>query len=233
MRVLPSRFIIIRWTTRALIAFAYGVRETQVFAGPTWINSERYDIEAKIEESRVKEAAKLPHPRRGEQNLLMMQKLLEERFKLKVNRETKELPIYALVVGKDGPKFSETKDPLPSPVSDNAQLPIRQQKTTWDDGKLVMMGASVGDLVELLSRHVGREVFDETGLKGTYDFTLQWTTEAQAPVFGDDSGKAPSPDSSEPSIFTTIQEQLGLKLQSQKGPVKVVVVEHIEKPSEN
>jgi len=233
MRVLPSRFIIIRWTTRALIAFAYGVRETQVFAGPTWINSERYDIEAKIEESRVKEAATLPHPRRGEQNLLMMQKLLEERFKLKVNRETKELPIYALVVGKDGPKFSETKDPLPSPVSDNAQLPIRQQKTTWDDGKLVMMGASVGDLVELLSRHVGREVFDETGLKGTYDFTLQWTTEAQAPVFGDDSGKAPSPDSSEPSIFTTIQEQLGLKLQSQKGPVKVVVVEHIEKPSEN
>jgi uncharacterized protein (TIGR03435 family) len=104
-------------------------------------------------------------------------------------------------------------------------------------GKLVAQGVPLSNLVEVLSQEklVGRTVVNKTGLAGNYDFTLQWTSdESQAPTGGQQgTDNTPSPDSSEPSIFTAIQEQLGLKLESQKGPVEILVIDRVEKPSEN
>jgi len=239
----PGRFITTGATVKQLIALAYNVRDMQISGGPSWTDSERYDIDAKEEDADVAALEKLPPDQRVEQHRLMVQGLLADRFKLKLRHESKESSVYALVIAKDGPKLQESKpgDTYPNGIKGPDGRPAgRPQMMHMGPGELTGQGLPLESLARLLSQHLGREVLDQTGLKGNYDFTLKWTPEQSPPAMaiGPEGGKpgtdnAPPPESSGPSIFTAIQEQLGLKLESTKGPVEILVIDHIERPSEN
>ncbi len=164
-----------------------------------------------------------------------------------VHRETKELPVYALVIAKNGPKLHEAKpgDTYANGIKGPDGGPtgtgiMRVKMGAGGTSELVGQGLPIESLVRLLSGQLHRTVLDKTGMKGIYDIMLQWTPDeshgamfkgAEGGQLGTDS--APSPESSGPSIFTAIQEQLGLKLESQKGPVEILVIDHVERPSEN
>jgi len=221
---------------KQLIALAYHVKEIQVSGGPSWIDSERFDVNAKEEDADAAALEKLPPPQREEQLRLRVQSLLAERFKLNLQHESKEFPIYALVVAKNGPKLQESKPVESSANPGSGGIP---QMMRMGPGELTGQGLPMDSLATLLSQQLGLNVVNKTGLKGQYDFTLRWAAEQgrtgmiQGPPAGPGADNAPPPESSGPSIFTAIQEQLGLKLESQKGPVDSLVVEHVEKPSGN
>lgn len=217
---------------KMLIGFAYNMKDFQISGGPAWIDSERYDIEAKMDESTIAALKKLTPEQALEQRRLMVQSLLLERFNLKVSHSTKDLPIYALVVAKNGPKLTKSADAPAGPGGPGPRSRVR-----FGVGELNATGAPISTLIDSLAREVGRTIVDKTGLDGRYDFTLHWNSDRQslsaAGPADASQGPAPSQDSSGPSIFTALQEQLGLKLESQKGPVETLVIESIAKPSEN
>jgi uncharacterized protein (TIGR03435 family) len=170
----------------------------------------------------------------------MLQALLADRFKLSIHRETKELPVYALVAAKNGPKLQEAKADATYPNGIKGPDGVaRGGMMRIGGGEVTGQGLPIANLTRMLSQQLGRTVIDKTGLTGKYDFTLQWTPdESQGPMFKGADGAPPGgnpapPESSGPSLFTAIQEQLGLKLESQKGPVEIIVIDHVEKPSQN
>ena len=189
--------------------WAYGIPDDREYAlvGPDWLTNERFDIQATF-----------PAGTQPQQVRQMTQTLLAERFKLALHRETRQLPIYVLVVGKNGPKIHAVED--------------GQARTSGGAGILEATRITLQKLADLLARMTGQQVVDETGIKGVFDFTLKWSP--------DETQKGATPDdaagsgSSGPSLFSALQEQLGLKLEGRKGPVEVLVVDHIEKaPTEN
>jgi len=237
----PGRFTASGMTVRFLITAAYDVKDFQVSGGPSWIESERYDIEAKEPDSIAEELPKLPLEQRRKQLGLMVQSLLADRFQLKLHRESKELPVYALVVAKNGPKLQQAKpgDTYPKGIKGPDGVG-HAGVMRMGPGELTGQALPIASLAHLLSQQLGRDVLDQTGLKGNYDFTLKWTPEpGEGMMLGGPGGggpppeSAPPPDTSGPSLFTAIQEQLGLKLESRKGPVEVLVIDHVERPSEN
>ena len=157
----------------------------------------------------------------------MLQAVLAERFQLKVHREPKQVPIYALVVGKKGAKMKESRN---GTSSDAGNVNSHSQRG-FRTGQAVQMPT----LALMLSRlDLGREVVDRTGLTGRYDFTLRCApTEAMRPVINGQMQPISEEDAALPSIFTALQEQLGLKLEPTKGPIEGLVIDHIEQPSEN
>jgi len=233
-----TRFTATNLTTKDFIQFAYYLQEYQLSKGPNWIYSTRYDIDAKLPDATVGELQKLSQFQQMDQVRLMLQSLLADRFMLKVNRETKEVPVYILVVARDGPKLTETAPISSDDANLNAQGPPRGPRVgITGRGQITGTGVPVSLFADILSRQLGRKVLDRTGIKGNYDFKLQWTPDESQPSSGAEGNPtvpaAPASDSSEPAIFTAIQEQLGLKLQSQKGPVEILVIDRIEQPSEN
>jgi uncharacterized protein (TIGR03435 family) len=204
---------------------AYGIPEPRIFGGPKWLDSERFDIEAKMDSSVADQLRTLSRDQRKLQTQEMFQQLLADRFKLTIHWETRDLPIYALVVAKNGPNLHESKEP------EGGSL------TSAGTGQFTVQGVSLADmarsLTQELSKELGRVVIDKTGISGRYDVTLKWTPDTGEAALNDGTdGTAPPPDSG-PSIFTAIQEQLGLKLESAKDPVQVLVIDHVEMPSEN
>ena len=199
---------------RTLLVNAYHLMIDQVAGLPGWADSDTFDIEAKMDEESASALEKLPNKEKYHQQDLMLQELLADRFKLKVHRETKDLPVYALVVAKGGLKIKE------SPDATDGSYSMRMGPTGgWQiDGP----GIAIGSLTISLTNEVGRTIVDKTGLTGKYDITLKWTPEWQQGTA--DSG---------PSIFAALEEQLGLKLESTKGPVGTIVVDHVEKPQQN
>lgn len=186
-------------TVKILLRNAYGLQDYQISGGPGWISTAGFDIEARAD-------AGAGEPAR-EQVLKMIGALLADRFRLASHRETGQLPIYALVVGKRGAKLQ---------AAGSGAAPTRSLKM----GHLVTKKMSMTELANILTFDLKRPVRDDTGLKGDFAFTLEW-----APGLGQsDAG---------PSLFTAVQEQLGLKLESTKGPVEVLVIDHVERPSEN
>jgi len=174
----------------------------------------------------------------------MLQELLADRFNLPLHRETKGFPVYGLVIAQSGPKLHKSKpgDTYSNGAKGPDGLPLGPgpHVMRFTGGQLICQGVPVAFLARELSRQLRGTVLDKTGLNGNYDFTLQWTPdESEARMFrGTEDGQqgtenTPSLESSGPSIFTAIQEQLGLKLESQNGPVDVLVIDHVEKPSEN
>jgi uncharacterized protein (TIGR03435 family) len=238
---LPDRFSARGATAKSLIAYAYHVEEFQVSGGPGWISSEKYDIDAGPSGSVLKDLQQLPPDQRGRQFGLMVQSLLADRFKLALHGEMAELPVYALVVAKNGPKLQEAKPEDAYHPRGRAPTSMMQRGAGQLTGRWVTMEL----LAQQLSKQLGRTVQDQTDLNGRYNFTLNWKPDqTQAPDLSvskyvvPENGKggavrAPPPKSTGPSIFTAIQEQLGLKLDLQKAPVEVLVVDHIEKPPEN
>jgi uncharacterized protein (TIGR03435 family) len=225
-RILPGRLLVTYSSLRDLIAFAYGVRTDQIAEGSSWIVSDHYDIEAKaagnVAGSQIAGA--------------MLQALLEDRFKLMLHRETRQLPVYELTALKNGLKLQPTKEgscapfssdspPLPA-TADTPRVPFCGPRTgrngvNWVlNGQGVVMEAFAG----ILSFHLNKTVLDRTGLTGSYDVHLEWAVDELAPVPDDLSGE---------SLFTALREQLGLRLESAKGPVEVLVIDHAERPSGN
>ena len=204
-----------------LITWAYDVYGDHICGKPQWLDAERYDIVANGPQE--SETAVRP-PGQISPLQQMMQALLAERFKLAVHRETRELPIYALVVAKSGLKVRLTE--APDIMGQNPfSMPGR--------GRLIGAGVSAEMLAKVLSHQVGRSVQDQTGLQGVFDFKLEW--EPDPPTGGAGSAPPALVDlRAGRSLFSAIQEQLGLKLEARKGPVEVLVIDHIERtPTEN
>jgi uncharacterized protein (TIGR03435 family) len=228
-------------TLQMLIREAYGVQDNQIAGAPNWLDSEKYDIEARMEKSVAAELHKLSPDQRTLEQQRMLQALLADRFKLSLHRESKELPEYMLVIAKNGPKLQESKagDTYPNGITGPGGLPLGPHMMRMGRGQLTGQALSMADLVRLLSRRLGRTVLDQTGLTANYDFTLRWTPdEIQGPTLAGTEGgqqgtdSAPSSESSASSIFTAIQDQLGLKLEPQRAPMEILVIDHAEMRSE-
>ena len=242
-------------TARNLIEQAYGIpwtpgRNERVLGGPRWIDNNQYDVDARIDQSLVARFEKLSHEERKEQMSLMMQSLLADRFKLKVHVQSAELPIYALMSAKGGPKLTVTKDVPTTTGEDQPPSKVGFPMTAEDvrkgilvlyRGQAAEMTAKATTLDELVhwlagySEIGGRTVVNRTGLLEPYDFTLRWTRErliAQGPL-DEQLRSAPSNIPEAPGLFTALQEQLGVQLMSTKGLVEVLVIDHIDLPSQN
>jgi uncharacterized protein (TIGR03435 family) len=270
----PGQITYTNVTVKNVLMNAYGVKGFQL-SGPGWLDSERFDIVAKVPRGATKE-----------QFMVMLQNLLAERFKLTLHREKKDLPMYALVVGKNGPKMKESvEEPAPKegdapkaggaaadgPLAEGGMRKLTMGKdgfpvlppSSGGRGATAMMfmngnarmtanGQTMSGLAEMLSGQFDLPVEDMTGLTGKYDFTLTFAPEGgglgmkmammapphDAPPSGDGGPGMPAastPDSqSSPSLMTALQEQLGLKLEQRKGPVDLLVIDHLEKtPVEN
>jgi uncharacterized protein (TIGR03435 family) len=213
-------------TLQSVITSAFGVLDFQVSGGPDWLSTERYDIEAKMEASVADVLQKLRPDERRLARQKMLQALLVDRFKLAIHRGAKELPVYALVITKTGPKLQEAKpgDTYPKgfKTADGcAGAGMMMIGESLGANTMTAQGVTIASLVDTLSASLGRPVLDKTGLTGRYDFRLTWAPDEN------------QTDSSAPSLFTAIQEQLGLKLESGRGPVPTIVIDHIERPSGN
>jgi bla regulator protein BlaR1 len=244
-----GRFVATNISVKGLIHIAYGVQDFQISGGPPWLGSDRYDIEAKAEgpsEGDIRNMSEEQRKLEMDRRRLMLQALLAERFKLTLHKESKEAPIYALVVAKNGPKLKEaTREelappPAPADPSDKPdpkrEFKVKGQGIGMRPGEVSGQAVKLSFLADVLSNQpeLGRTVLDKTGLKGSYDFTLKWTAEGpQGPMFKGPGDAPPPPDPNGPSLFTALEEQLGLKLESQKGPVDLLVIDRVEKASEN
>lgn len=216
-----SSIVLMNRTTKQLIEIAYNIQDSELSPGPKWTEITRFDVDAKIDDAIVASALanKLTRGEQLDQARLMLQSLLADRFKLRVHNEKKELSINALVVAKGGLKIR----PVPTAIS--------PPKAPSGETTFAVLG-STDIFIAALSQVPaidGRPIVDRTGLKGDYLWTFHWTP--------DDSNATVVPpgvpDNQGPSIFTALREQLGLKLVSTKGPVDVLVIDHVEQPSPN
>jgi bla regulator protein blaR1 len=231
-----GRLVVKNAPLKSLVTLAYDVQDFQISGGPTWVSTARYDVTAKADAVTAEDD---PHKIKTDEQRekfqqrqrMRIQALLADRFQLKIGRTTKELPIYALKVAKNGPKLQESKE-----EDGNQFQGVRMSRP----GDVTAGKVGMQFLTRILAHSVGRPVIDQTGLTGKYDFKLEWTPDQNQP--GGLGGPGPGPDGAlrpppvdpnGPSIFTAIEEQLGLKLESQKGPVEMLTIDAVEKPSEN
>jgi bla regulator protein blaR1 len=230
-------------TLQRVIQMAYGVEDYQISGAPKWLNAETYNLEAKTESHIADKLRELTFEQRGVEQQPMLQALLADRCKLILHRESRELPVYALTIAKGGLKIQQAK---PDNTYPNGMKDLNGHGhgniMGFGRGSLTGQGVPIAFLARMLSQQqLGRPVLDMTGLKGDYDFALEWTPgESHREMFkgtevsGQEGSLSPSSfDSSGASIFTAIQDQLGLKLESQRGPVEILVIDHVERPSEN
>lgn len=226
----PNAFKATGVTVRSLIGEAYGVQQNQIAGAPEWVDSEKYDIDVKMADEPV---TKVPQTGIGiERMRLMLQALLAERFQLTLRRENRETAVYALMVADGGPKLQEVKSESgPRPIGADEIMP-KKSFMTMGPGELVNQGASLVLLVQQLSQRVGRPVVDQTGLKGAYDFSLRWAPDENGMLKSSEPVdiSAQSSESSGSSIFTAVQEQLGLKLEAKTLPLQTLVIDHVERP---
>jgi uncharacterized protein (TIGR03435 family) len=212
-----SHFRTVNLSVKDLIQFAYGLPVSQILGGPPWLDSAMFDIDAKSDPSVDAELHALPTAEARRRKQAMVQALLADRFHLAAHQETRQLPIFNLVLAKAGPRFQ------PDPNIGN----------TVDTGRNHLHVSGMQNTLPILARELsqvlGRVVVDQTGLTGSYDLKLRWTPEDAPPPL---LNGAPDPNAP-PDLFTAIQEQLGLKLESSKGPVPILVLDHVEMPSAN
>ena len=228
------------WT---LILQAFGVQRTQLVGVPDWSETARYDIVAKAE---TEIQGGPPGSPPGPLNF-MLQDLLEDRFKLRTHRETREMPVYALRLARSDGKLGEGLKPSaidcaamrgrgrggrmgpppgPPPLGERPQCGMRVAPN-----QVLAGGVALTQLTQMLSQFTQRIVVDRTGLSGNFDIDLSFTPE-RMPQGPPPPGAPPlNIDPNGPSLFTALQEQLGLKLESDKAPVEVLVIDHVERPT--
>lgn len=226
-----GRLTVTNNTLRNIIRNAYNLQNYQIIGGPDWMNNDRWDITAKA-------ADDTPPP----EMLLMLRTLLADRFKLVVRRETRQLPMFAVVLarpdGRLGPQlrastvdcaalFAAAKARGEQPPPTTNGRPTCGTRT--QRGNMMTTGTSMADFARNIAPSTGRPVVDKTGLKGSYDIDLTWTPDQGPP--NPDGAAAPPGDGV--SLFTAVQEQLGLKLDAQLGPVDVLVIESVQPPTED
>jgi uncharacterized protein (TIGR03435 family) len=233
MHIAPGgRFTARNITVKQLIEDAYDIRGFQISGAPGWLGSARYDIVAKAADSPENDPSHLSESERKafeQQHRRRLQSLLITRFHLQTHNMSKEGPVYALVIAKNGSKLRAARGEKPN-----------NRGMTMRPGQLEGQGVPISFLAKYLSQQLSRIVVDDTGLAGIYDFTLMWAPDERlsqmfknAGAENEGAGDALPSGASGPSVFTAIQEQLGLKLKSKKAPVDVLVIDHVEKPSEN
>jgi uncharacterized protein (TIGR03435 family) len=239
-------------TILMLIQQAYGVEAYQISGAPDWLNRDRYDLAAEVDDSLTEELSKGAVSQLAAAQQPMLLELLADRFDLSVHRETRQLPVYALVVAKTGSTFHEANPGGTYPNGNKDSLGNGHgEMLRWLRGQVVGQGIPISVLAQHLSRELGRPVLDRTALIGRYDFTLQWSNIRMFPreymvVPGSpgastkgmelDAPSAQSAEFSGPSIFTALHDQLGLDLlesDEQTSPAQILVIDRIEKPSEN
>ena len=206
--VKPKSFEAAGMSLAVLIQWAYDVREFQVTGGPDWLKSTRFDVRAKAENSTSEG-----------QMRQMLQALLADRCHLQLHLETKEFSVYALTIARNGPKLQTTKE-------------ISRSNIQIRSGTLSGFGAPMATLAQALTVLMERPVLDKTGVEGKYDFRLDYDPTT---VYSREAalGNPPAPVPGASSIFTALQEQLGLRLDSQTSPLEILVIDELEKPSEN
>ena len=211
-----GRFVARGATLGFLIQYAYRLKPAQISGGPDWLNTDRFDIEARADREANKD--------NDDALILMLRSALEDRFKLKSHHETKEQPIFLLTVAKSGSKLKpSTNLPQTQTLSGRGAASVASNLHTMSS-----RGATLANLAAQLSQILGRIVIDQTGLTGTFDIQLAWSDQAGATPPG-----AGDPALDGPSLFSALQEQLGLRLESSRGPVETLVIDSAEKPSDN
>jgi uncharacterized protein (TIGR03435 family) len=215
MSLYPNRIKIINSTLKFCVQMGWNVKDFQVSGGAGWMDTERYDIDA---------VAANPFTR--EESRTMLRALLADRFGLVVHSETQERQGYVLVTARNGPK-------LPPPIDDPSVLFSR---TPSGDRTLKATNVSMARFAEALSLPLGAIVVDRTGIEGQFDVSFQWTPDPNDQRMAKSGEPAPPPPTDAvpgPSIFTALQEKLGLRLESKKVPVEVIVIERANRPTEN
>ena len=205
---MPGRHVLLLDTTvEQFLLLGYGVQQSQLASVPDWVKMTRWDVDG------VPDVEGQPSWRQLQG---MVQKILTERFGLQLHHEQREMAVFALTVAKGGPKMTvNTSDPNGWMNQQNGDANGRHVEA--------LMNASMADLAMILQFHVDRPVVDQTGLKGHYDFKLQWTA---------DDAQLAAPDAA-PGLFTAIQDQIGLKLERVRSPADVLVIDKVERPGAN
>jgi uncharacterized protein (TIGR03435 family) len=240
----PDRYVASNCSLQMLIKEAYGTDDYRILGGPQWINSARYEIEARIDVETYRQLQKLNYDQLKLAHQQMVQALLSDRFKLEIHQDTKVLPIYSLVITKNGPKLREASlgETYANGAQDPGGRPLgphtvgNKSSLKGSEWIVVLTGqaASLDVLANAVRVYLGRTIVDNSGLKGQYDFqiTFNWPFDS-----GDDPKQQPDNDTppqySERTLFDAFRDQLGLKLVPQKGPAEVLVVDHVERPSGN
>jgi uncharacterized protein (TIGR03435 family) len=230
-------------TVAMLIRAAYGgfvkfPTDDRVTGLPDWAKTENFQLQAKMSEAQAAEFKDLSQDDKDKRRQAMLQAVLADRFQLKAHLESKQAPVYELVPAKGGPKLKES-DTNPDGVKGPDGKPIAgSYLRMYGTGKIAAQAFTMEQLTNFLAQppvDLGRSVVDKTGLTGKYSFALNWSPEPGL-IPGTMTGLQPPPpaaDSSGPSIFTALQEQLGLRLQPAAGAIQLIAVDHVERPSEN
>jgi uncharacterized protein (TIGR03435 family) len=239
-RLSGNHFSMLNETLWRFIGEAYATSQALpralIIGGPEWINTDRFDVDAVA-----------TNPLTRDQARLMLRTLLAERFKLAVHTESRELPVFALVLarpdGRLGPELHRSDVDCAAPRDSTPPPPPNQAPPCvmgFGFGRLSAKGMTVTELATMgLSRSAGRTVVDRTGLRGPFDWTLTWTPDNLPPRAAGTPDDQPITvngqriDPNGPSLVTALQEELGLKLESTRGAVDVVVIDHVEHPAEN
>jgi bla regulator protein blaR1 len=200
-------------SVKMMLQNAFDIRQELISQLPKWAESNRYDIVGKISDADAETIKSLNREKRQQ----MLMQLLVDRFHVKSHIEIKELPTFDLVVAKGGVKFQEMSKDAPND---------KQGSMNINNTTMTAYGIPMESLTKSLEGRVDRNVIDKTGLMGKYDINLKWRREEDGPTAG-------VTDDTVPGLFTALQEQLGLKLESSKGPTPTLVIDHIELPTEN
>jgi uncharacterized protein (TIGR03435 family) len=211
-----GQFKTVNVSLKLLVQWAYVLPESRIVGGPSWFDSTKFDIDAKADEAIDAQLRSLPSATAKAQKQAMVRALLADRFQLKTHEESRELLIYALVLAKDGPKFQPSKINGTTVNSSRAEI-----RVLGSDDTLAL-------LTDELGKRLGRPVINQTGVHERCELDLKWASDDAASAQPDSAV-----ESSGPSLFTAIQEQLGLKLVSQKAPVTVLVIDQVQMPSAN
>ena len=198
-------------TLKQLLVHAFSIREGLIYGLPSWAEDDRWDVNAKISDPDMEQLKGMTR----DQRRAMSAQMLIERFHLKTHIEMKVMPIYEMTATGGGPKF-KASTPGETPGTD----------IDGTDGRVTLKGTAITmmSLAQSLSPSMDRTVIDKTGLTGEFDLLLRWSS---------DNAPQPLPDDAPPAIFTAMEEQLGLKLVPAKGPAPTLVIDHVEKPTEN
>jgi bla regulator protein BlaR1 len=232
----PDGFSAMNVTLQALIQEAYGVEANQIIGPADLLASAAYDVDVKVGKSADNNADPELHAKEAQRAL---RAVLEDRFQLKIHRENEQISTYALEVADGGSRLQLAKPASSYPDAikgPNGRLLESSVRLKLDGGQVVGMearGMSVPDFAQQLSRQFGAPVQDKTGIAGHYDFSLKWTRDASEPGADDGQATYPARSGAVPSLFTALQEQLGLKLEPQKAPMEILVIDHVAKPAEN
>jgi uncharacterized protein (TIGR03435 family) len=211
-----------------MVKEAYAIdQDDRIQGAPSWLSTEKFDFEAKVDDADIRAFQALHF----EQECVMLQRLLADRFSLALHFETRQLPLYVLTVAKGGPKMHESPPDPNDPIIQHGMggLIRKSNGHQWAVEKETMPA-----LARFLTLVLGNPVVDQTGLTGRYDFELDWAPDASLNMSAANNSPPPTPAvPAGPSIFTAVKDQLGLRLESQKGPVQVLVIDHVAQPSPN